>query len=93
MQVSYEDERLHRANLKGGRAPSSSKSPPRSSNEVFPPVTAPRTNNSQELNNAAKVVSPETEEGNNETKNNQMARPTSPMYPPLRPPTKGKHFY
>lgn len=76
-------------NIKG--APLASNSPPRSSNKVIPPpVTAPRTH-SQELNNQAKVVSPDGEEASNEPKNSKLTRATSPMYSPLRPPTEGKH--
>lgn len=78
--------------VKKNGAPLASNSPLRSSNKAIPPppVTAPRTH-SQELNNTAKVVSPDGEEANNEQNNSKLTRATSPMYSPLRPPTEGKH--
>ena len=77
--------------MKRKGAPLASNSPQRSLNKAIPPpVTAPRTH-SQELNNQAKVVSPDGEEASNEPKNSKLTRATSPMYSPLRPPTEGKH--
>eukprot|EP00979_Chaetoceros_neogracilis_P011901 scaffold3040_cov225-Chaetoceros_neogracile.AAC.5 len=93
VKVSHDNDGLDSVNLNRESPLSASKSPPRSSNTPFPPVTAPRTNNSQELNNTAKVVSPDTEEDSNDTKITKLARSTSPMYSPLRPPIKGKRFY